>query len=243
MWWRRSKKEPTDWDALERTRAVTIGTSDLEQPIQKIVEQVSPFTLTSPERIAALCASVDYVVRHGVEGAIAECGVWRGGSMMAVALRLLDLGVTDRDLIGFDTFAGMSRPTSVDIDWEGRSWADWQPSGVADEGASFEEVTDALRITHYPSDRVRFVVGDVGDTLPRHTPEQLAILRLDTDWYESTKHELLHLYPRLAVGGILIIDDYGHYAGAQKAVDEYFQSSRIFLHRIDYTGRIAVKQA
>jgi hypothetical protein len=68
-------------------------------------------------------------------------------------------------------------------------------------------------------------------------------LRLDTDWYESTKHELVHQYPKLSVGGVLIIDDYGHWQGARQAVDEYFNDNRlpILLNRIDYTGRIAIK--
>jgi hypothetical protein len=74
-------------------------------------------------------------------------------------------------------------------------------------------------------------------------PEQIAVLRLDTDFYESTRHELRHLYPRLVHGGVLIIDDYGHWAGARKAVDEYIaeEGIRLLLNRIDYTGRIAIK--
>ena len=84
--------------------------------------------------------------------------------------------------------------------------------------------------------------GPVEDTLPAHAPETLALLRLDTDWYVSTRHELEHLYPRLVVGGVLIVDDYGHYQGARKAVDEYFEGHRVLLQRIDYTGRLAIKQ-
>jgi hypothetical protein len=90
-----------------------------------------------------------------------------------------------------------------------------------------------------------FIKGKVEETIPEQAPAQIALLRLDTDWYESTYHELVHLYPRLSPGGILIIDDYGHWAGARKAVDEYFAEHRLnlFLHRIDYTGRICIKTA
>ena len=79
---------------------------------------------------------------------------------------------------------------------------------------------------------------------PAASPPSIALLRLDTDWYESTYHELVHLYPRLSVGGILIIDDYGYWQGARRAVDRYFaeQGTRVFLSRIDETGRLAVKQ-
>ena len=83
----------------------------------------------------------------------------------------------------------------------------------------------------------------VEDTLPAAAPERIALLRLDTDWYASTRHELEQLYPRLAEGGVLIIDDYGHYEGARRAVDEYFERSRrpVLLNRIDFTGRLVVK--
>ena len=90
---------------------------------------------------------------------------------------------------------------------------------------------------------MRFVPGRVEETIPEAAPERIAVLRLDTDWYESTRHELEHLFPRLAVGGVLIIDDYGHWQGARRAVDEYLAASgaRLLLSRIDYTGRMAVK--
>jgi O-methyltransferase len=76
------------------------------------------------------------------------------------------------------------------------------------------------------------------DTIPRTLPGPLALLRLDTDWYESTRHELIHLFPLLDRQGLLIIDDYGHYQGARKAVDEYFQGRPVYLHRLDYTARL-----
>lgn len=93
--------------------------------------------------------------------------------------------------------------------------------------------------------RIKLVKRKVEETIPASSLEKISLLRLDTDWYESTRHELLHLYPLLCVGGVLIIDDYGHWKGARKAVDEYFRETgqRILLDRIDYTGRIGVKQA
>ena len=96
----------------------------------------------------------------------------------------------------------------------------------------------------YPSEKLHFVRGPVEETIPDCVPEQIALLRLDTDWYESTKHELLHLFPRLQPGGVLIVDDYGHWQGAQRAVDEYFGTEHppLFLSRIDYAARIAIKQ-
>ena len=106
-----------------------------------------------------------------------------------------------------------------------------------------ESVRETVLSTGYPEEQVHIVRGPVEDTIPGKAPERLALLRLDTDWYESTYHELVHLYPRLSVGGVLIIDDYGHWEGARRAVDEYFAAagSRPLLNRIDYTGRIAIK--
>lgn len=95
----------------------------------------------------------------------------------------------------------------------------------------------------YPKDKIHFIKGKVEDTIPENMPKQIALLRLDTDWYESTKHELTHLFLLLQPNGVLIIDDYGHWKGARKAVDEYIpdKNIRILLNRIDYTGRIAIK--
>jgi O-methyltransferase len=230
------------WDEDERLRARQIGTGDLDPSMLAIIERTRPYTLTSPERVAALCAGIDYVVRANLPGAIVECGVWRGGSLAAAALRLLELDERDRHLYAFDTFAGMTPSSAADVDFTGESWEAWEPPGVPDPGAGADDVRTLLESTGYPAERLHLVEGDVARTLPDRAPEQIALLRLDTDWYESTRIELTHLYPRLGVGGVLIVDDYGHYLGARKAVDDYFATHRIFLHRIDYTGRIAVKQ-
>jgi len=80
-------------------------------------------------------------------------------------------------------------------------------------------------------------------TVPDAAPENIALLRLDTDWYSSTKHELIHLYPRIVRNGVLVIDDYGHFKGARDAVDEYMRNDKvpILLNRVDYSGRVGIK--
>ena len=87
--------------------------------------------------------------------------------------------------------------------------------------ASTEDVQAGFATVPYPADKVHYVVGKVEDTIPRDLPEQISILRLDTDWYASTKHELETAYPRLSPGGVLIIDDYAHWAGSKQATDEF----------------------
>jgi hypothetical protein len=207
-------------------------------------EAVRPFTMTSFARVLANIRATEYVVRSRIPGAFVECGVWRGGSTMAMARTLAQLGDA-RDLWLFDTFAGMTPATDKDRTYTGESAESLLETESRDGHvwaiASLEDVQRNVGTLRYPSDRVRYVQGPVESTIPGQTPRDIALLRLDTDWYESTLHELRHLYPRLAPGGILIIDDYGHWSGAKQAVDEYFAGTSTFLHRIDYTGRLVVK--
>ena len=224
---------------------------DYGPELEQTIRRVRRHTMTTPRRIAALCDSVEHAVRAEVPGALVECGVWKGGSMMAAALTLLRLGATDRDLYLFDTFQGMPPPTREDVfsAYDGyspmRHWRRRRREGGANAWhfVPAEEVRATLLSTGYPPERVHLVEGRVEDTLPAAAPDEIAVLRLDTDWYESTKHEMAHLYPRLSPGGVLILDDYGHYAGARRAVDEYFEATggRPLLSRIDYTGRVGVK--
>ena len=223
--------------------AGTYSARQLFSPAElEVFQRVGPYTMTPPERVAVLIDAVTYITRRQIPGAIAECGVWRGGSMMAAALTLSRLGDL-RELFLFDTFESMPAPTQADIDLTGASWQNrWhthrdQPIARAD----LHEVQAALASTGYADDHLHYVKGRVEDTLPGLAPEQIALLRLDTDWYESTRHELEMLYPRLAPGGVLLIDDYGHLKGARQAVDEYFRDAPIFFARTDYAARVAIK--
>jgi len=222
--------------------------ADLAPADRELVARVEPFTMTSLDRRASLLGAIDHVVRHRIAGDIVECGVWRGGSMMLAALALMARGDTSRHLWLYDTFEGMSEPGAEDRSASGESAAAqlartprgegvWCEAGLADVRANLES-------TGYPGERIHFVEGKVEDTIPATLPKQVALLRLDTDWYESTRHELHHLYPLLSRHGILVIDDYGHWVGARQAVDEYFaaQGRPTFLHRVDYTARLVVKQ-
>lgn len=226
------------------------GDADFADQDRQIIESAKAFTDTGLDRMLALINAVRYVVKYDIPGAIVECGVWRGGSMMIVARTLLALGVTSRPLYLFDTFEGMPPPQKVDVNFLGMKASEkYERVTLGEQGAawcyaSLNDVRNAMRSTGYDMQHVRFIKGKVEDTVPHEAPELIAILRLDTDWYESTRHELVHLYPRLADTGVLIIDDYGHWAGARQAVDEYFAALTrpVFLHRIDYTGRLVIKR-
>lgn len=230
----------------ELSRPRTGLPEDFDQPVVELIERVAPYTLTSPERIFALREAVTYLERSAVPGAIVECGVWKGGSMLAAVLTLQELNHTARDLYLYDTFEGMTPPGPQDVDYAGNTGDDLFGSGVDTQqilpAAPLDQVRTLLESTGYPADRLHFVQGDVTETIPAQVPAEIALLRLDTDWYSSTAHELEHLFPLIADGGVLMIDDYGHWQGARKAVDEYLARTgvKLLLHRIDYTGRMAV---
>src|SRR3954451_25049748 len=215
-----------------------------------IIEAALPHTMTGPARLQALVDAVRYCVARDIPGAFAECGVWRGGSVLAIILTLQQLGADDRDLWLYDTFEGMTEPTEHDVSpVEAPALDSWRAAGGRPYPELFsdfgeDEVRRTLAATGYDERRLHFVAGRVERTLPEHAPDRLALLRLDTDWYESTRAEMEHLYPRLAAGGVLIVDDWGHWEGARRAVDEYFErhGPAPLLNRIDYTGRIAVKR-
>lgn len=219
-----------------------------------LMARVRPYTLTSDERIYALTEAVRYVVRREVPGAFVECGVWRGGSVMAMINALQREGVDDRDIYMYDTFEGMTKPSDIDTSsfdapalehWDKavrkgvHAWPQW----FNEELFNLDLVKRVLQDTGYPSERLHFVQGTVEETIPEQVPERIALLRLDTDWYESTRHEMVHLYPLLPPGGVLVIDDYGHWDGCREAVDEYFDSvgEAPLLNRVDYSCRVAVK--
>ena len=229
------------------------GRTDLSPQERRIVERVRPYTMTGVARILAVIDSVRYCVDRGIRGDFAECGVWRGGSVLAMVMALQELGDEGRRIRLYDTFEGMTRPSERDVsrfdapalehwDESGRRMTPWAPlfdPDVVDEAG----VREVVLSTGYPAENLEFVAGPVEETLPDRAPRELALLRLDTDWYESTRHELVHLYPRLVDGGVLIVDDYGHWEGCRRAVDEYFdeEGSRPLFSRIDYTARLAIK--
>jgi O-methyltransferase len=234
---------------LVKTKYQTYNGKIVEDAIfEAIFQRCQPFTMTGKERMYALFKAVEYLAKNRVEGAYAECGVWRGGSSMLVALTLMHFGDHDRQLYLYDTYEGMSEPTENDLDFQGNT-AKILLNGVEKSAeanvwcfADLDDVSQNMASTGYPLGNIHLIKGMVENTIPSQAPKDgIALLRLDTDWYESTKHELEYLYPALVSNGVLVIDDYGHWAGCRKAVDDYFQDRKILLNRIDYTGVIGIK--
>lgn len=221
--------------------------TDYEPEFAELWELVRERTMTSHPKAYALCQAVRYVVSHNIPGAVVECGVWRGGSMLAVAHLLTRLDAATRELYLFDTYEGMTEPTHRDVQIGTEKSARARLAGADADSlvwavASLEDVQQGFAEVSYPTKLVHFVRGPVEETVPDRAPEQIAILRLDTDWYESTKHELRELYHRLAPGGALILDDYGYWQGAKDAVDEFLaETGEPLLLVRAASGRIAIK--
>jgi O-methyltransferase len=220
---------------LARRGFEQVPRQDMEPEFLELYDRCRPYTMTSIERMYALYVSVRHMI---------ERGVFAGGSAMLAALTLQRLGDDSRRLWLYDTFTGMSEPTAQD---GAEARAEWERNqrGAVNLWcyASRADVEKNMASTGFPPDRLVFVPGKVEETIPASAPERIGLLRLDTDWYESTYHELVHLYPRLQAGGVLILDDYGHFEGAQRAVDRFFdeRGERPLLTRVDYTARVGVK--
>ena len=204
-----------------------------------------PYTMTSWERLQGIAIAVKYLNNNDIQGDFVECGVWAGGSIGAACL--VDEMSGARDYWLFDTFEGMTKPTSLDgeiaisefsrLESE-NGYSDWCRVGVDDVKKNLTKLGLSL-------ERAHFVKGDILKTLlePDNIPTKISLLRLDTDWYESTKIELNILYDLIVPGGVLIIDDYGYWEGSRKAVEEFFQNrnKKPILLPIDHDARIVIK--
>lgn len=244
------EEHATDFQAMMAEYGARVGFSDLEPEFSEDLAAVRRYTMTSVERLYSLWDACRYVHEAKVPGAIVECGVWRGGSMMTAALAFRRLGETSRDLWLYDTFSGLPRPDpEIDVDVLGNRMIDgWEPREV--EGgralwayADEADVRSNMAQAGYPQERTRFVAGLVEETIPGDAPKQIALLRIDTDWHSSYVHILEHLYDRVAPGGILLFDDYGQLLGARRAVDDFRRSRGLHspMIRIDFSCRMMLK--
>lgn len=208
-----------------------------DEEFWRIVPEVHDFTQLSIEAMWSLYEAIRYIVARGVKGDFVDCGVFFGGSAMLMAQTLLALKDVSRELWLYDSFQGFVGQEAADDET-------WYGDSIRTRFPDFDSIAMAnVESTGYPVERIRLVKGDIEQTAKDNRNEAIALLRLDTDTYHSTKAELEHFYPKVVQGGVLIIDDYGHAFGARRATDEYFAepARRILLHRVNFTNRIAVK--
>ncbi len=204
-------------------------------PFARDYRGIRPYTMCGAARLRGLYRAVERIVREDIPGGLVECGTARGGSaaLMGLALRRLH---ADRALWVFDTFDGLPPPTEADGDPEiTEPYTGRCRSSLGEVSALFGRLGVGAR--------AHLVRGLFRETLPTADTGPIALLHIDCDWYESVKACLEHLYDRVSPGGLVHIDDYGHWAGARKAVDEFRhrRAIRVPLRRLDYTGRQLIK--
>ena len=183
------------------------------------------------------------IFNNNIEGAFVECGVHEGAQQMQWIYIIMKNNLIKRDIYLYDTFSGLVEPSKYDYTCENakifkmnqsETYEYWR-SQIIDSNinnwcyAPLDKVKNNLFSTGYPQEKLNFIVGNTIETLKikENIPEKIAILRLDTDWYESSKAELEQLYNNVVSGGLIIFDDYYHWDGQRRAVDEYFESLNI----------------
>ena len=183
--------------------------------------------------------AIKYIIRNNIEGAVVECGV-QSGDFEYIWIKELQRNNTVRDIYLYDTFGGLTEPSEHDYTCPDATiykmstdevYNTWKSQQISDtiNGWCFTPlyaVKNRLNSTGYPQDKLHYIVGDVMVTLQdkSNIPEKIAVLRLDTDWYESSKYELEQMYDNVVSGGVIIFDDYYHWNGQRKATDDFFAS-------------------
>ena len=219
---------------------------------KKIFKDISGLTMTGPDRVFALMKSIEFIKQKNVKGDFVECGVWRGGNLI-IFQKYIDKFKLKKKIYAYDTFEGMSEPETIDKTYDEKK-AIYLLSRLKNRNIkkknnillAYSPKNDVIKNfkNFTGSDNLKCIKGKVENTLKikKNLPKKIAILRLDTDWYKSTKIELEKLYPLVQKNGIIIIDDYGYWKGARKAVDEYFRKKKTVIFKIDFTGRMLIKK-
>lgn len=199
-----------------------------------IFNKIQHLTLLQHERIDCNIKSIDYIIDNNIEGDIVEIGVYKGGSILSMMLRLEEKNVLNRLIHLYDTFEGMTESSDCDIDLNNIKASSAMDMYLC--RCDLESVKYNIKNnTSYPENLINYHVGSILKT--NFIPKKISILRLDTDFYESTKFELDNFFDKVSSGGVVIVDDYGHWQGCKKAVDEFLTNHpEIQVEKIDYTG-------
>ena len=232
-----------DWNKKVENLIVEASEQELEE-----FEKINEISLTSLPNRWSLLQSLHYINDNNIKGDIVETGVFRGANLVLIN-NFLNKSNIDKKIYAYDTYAGQPEPSNLDFDLKGTSmidkFSDLKKKNIITVYCSLEKVKEnIIKYSINDLSKIIFVKGKVEDTLDdeRNIPSQISLLRLDTDFYDSVKKSLEILYPKLISGGVLIIDDYGHFKGAKLAVDNYFKDKqKIWMHRVDYTCRLIIK--
>ena len=201
----------------------------------EIINVCRNYSMISQDRFTTNLNSIDHIEKNNIQGDVVEIGVWKGGSILSMIMKYETYKKADRTFYLYDTFTGMTPPSTLDCDLENSLALKILHYDYIKCVAPYDLVKKVID-THTSYPFVEYIVGDIlkNITYPKN---KIAVLRLDTDWYESTKVELETFYPLVQTNGIVIIDDYGHWKGCKQAVDEFLINyPEIVIHKSDYTG-------
>lgn len=227
---------------------------DYEEEALEQIDIIRKNTMLPSIRLISLYQQVVFCEKNETDGCFVECGTWKGGAVGLMALGNQNYGKKRRHIHLFDAFQDICEPDET-MDGEKaiketKKWSSGKKSGklrpltgfydsIGGPGTLEENIILLEQTIGYDPQYIHYHEGWFQDTLPNDAGEisDIAILRLDGDWYESTKICLDFLYDKVVSGGFVIVDDYGHYEGCKKAIDEFIQKNnlKVFLNHIDYT--------
>ena len=217
---------------------------------KELIDLVKSYSMTPQIRIYNLIKALKHINHKKILGDYVECGVWKGGNIILFKKIIELTNDSNRKIFAYDTFEGMTEPDKNDFDISKNLNAkilmnkDKEKKTNIWGVCSLEDVKNNIQSNVKNIDNIRFIKGPVEKTLDiqDNLPEKISLLRLDTDWYSSTRKELEILYKKVSPGGIIIIDDYGHWGGSKKAVDEFFLNKYVWMHYVDYACRLIIKE-
>jgi hypothetical protein len=211
---------------------------------RKIIRKSLNYSMTNNLRMFTLIKAFKYIIKNKIKGDFVECGVWKGGNLILLQNLIEKYAIYNKKIYAYDTFMGMSKFSKSDYT---DNFVHASDVLKADKKTLCYSSLEDFKNNFYSNTKfnknLTIIKGEVEKTLreKKNVPKKISILRLDTDYYSSTKIELEILWPRLSKGGILIIDDYGYWRGCKKAVDEFFYKKDPLLLHIDESCRILIK--
>ena len=222
---------------------------ELNEKDSNLINLISNYSMTPKIRIYNLLQALRHLKHKKIHGDYVECGVWKGGNILLFKKFLETDDEYHRNIYAYDTFEGMTSPDENDFEISNNNFAtklleeDKSKKTNVWGVCSLEEVKKNISKHVKNLNNINFIKGPVENTLNerKNIPEKISLLRLDTDWYQSTKKELEVLYEKVESGGVIIIDDYGHWGGSKKAVDEFFSNKFVWMHYVDYACRLIIK--
>ena len=209
------------------------------------LEKFERLCLASKTNLWSINQSLQHIKNKNIPGELVECGIYNGFTIAFIDKIAEQIGL-NKSIWGYDTFEeGFLKDTVSENDNFNIKKKKFDVTNDKTDYFTKEQVIKNInKHTNFNNERIKLIKGNIIETLEKeeNAPNKISFLRMDTDIYQTTKKQLEILYPKLSVGGVLHIDDYGWMSGVKDAVDEYFKDKKIWLHRVDLTCRYLIKE-